>query len=145
MSSRLAAFLTPRSIALVGCPGDLTRPGARPLFYLRQHRYAGNVYPVNPRYAEIGGFKAYPALADLPERPDIVWVGVPGAQVEEALVEAARLGVPHAVILTAGFGETDAEGRRRGRRGSRSWRGRRPSRCSGRTCSASSTAGSACP
>ena len=113
MSSRLAAFLTPRSIALVGCPGDLTRPGARPLVYLRQHHYTGNVYPVNPRHAEIGGFKAYPSLAALPERPDIVWIGVPGAQVEAALVEAARVGVPHAVILTAGFGETDAGGRRR--------------------------------
>jgi len=113
VSSRLAAFLTPRSIALVGCPGDLTRPGARPLVYLRQHHYTGNVYPVNPRHAEIGGFKAYPSLAALPERPDIVWIGVPGAQVEAALVEAARVGVRHAVILTAGFGETDAGGRRR--------------------------------
>src|SRR5439155_1652464 len=82
-----------------------------PLVYLRQHHYTGNVYPVNPRHAEIGGFKAYPSLAALPERPDIVWIGVPGAQVEAALVEAARVGVPHAVILTAGFGETDAGGR----------------------------------
>src|SRR2546426_5075624 len=37
-----------------------------------------------------------PSLAALPERPDIVWIGVPGAQVEAALVEAARVGVPHA-------------------------------------------------
>src|SRR5207247_2737366 len=80
---------------------------------LTQHTAAAHVDPVTPRHAEIGGFKAYPSLAALPERPDIVWIGVPGAQVEAALVEAARVGVPHAVILTAGFGETDAGGRRR--------------------------------
>lgn len=34
---RLAAFLSPRSIALVGCPRDLSRPGARPLVYLKKH------------------------------------------------------------------------------------------------------------
>ncbi len=111
MTSRLADLLNPRSIALVGCPGDLTRPGARPIVYLRRHGYPGNVYPVNPRHAEIGGYKAYPSLAALPERPEVVWIGVPGAQVLETLEEAARLAVPNAVILTAGFSETDAAGR----------------------------------
>ena len=50
-------------------------------------------------------------LSALPERPDVVWIGVPGAQVLDALEEAARLGIPNAVILTAGFAETDAAGR----------------------------------
>lgn len=43
MTSRLADFLNPRSIALVGCLGDLTRPGARPVVYLKRHGYPGNV------------------------------------------------------------------------------------------------------
>ena len=111
MTSRLGELLNPRSIALVGCPGDLTRPGARPVVYLRRHGYPGNVYPVNPRHAEIGGYKAYPSLAALPERPEVVWIGVPGPQVLETLEEAARLAIPSAVILTAGFSESDAAGR----------------------------------
>jgi acyl-CoA synthetase (NDP forming) len=113
VSSRLAAFLKPRSVALVGCPSDLTRPGARPLVYLQKHGYPGQVYPVNPRHAEIGGLRAYPSLADLPERPDAVWIGVPGGDVPAVLEEAARLKIPNAIILTAGFGETDAAGRAR--------------------------------
>ncbi|MGH7393388.1 MAG: acetate--CoA ligase family protein, partial [Candidatus Rokuibacteriota bacterium] len=111
--SRLATFLTPRSVALVGCPSDLTRPGARPLLYLRQHGYPGSIYPVNARHAEIGGLRAYPTLSDLPERPDMVWIGVPGSDVQPVLEEAARLKIPNAVILTAGFGETDGAGKRR--------------------------------
>jgi len=113
MNSRVAAFLAPRSIALVGVPGDLTRPGARPLVFLLKHGYGGRIFPVNPRRAEIAGLRSYPTLADLPERPDTVWVGVPGPEVLGVLEEAGRLGVPNAVILTAGFGETDAEGRGR--------------------------------
>lgn len=113
MSARLAAFLAPRSIALVGVPGDLARPGARPLVFLLKHGYRGRIFPVNPRRAEIGGLRAYPALADLPERPDTVWVGVPGPEVLGVLQEAGRLRIPNAVILTAGFGETGADGRRR--------------------------------
>ena len=78
MSSRLAGFLVPRSIALVGCPSDLTRAGARPLLYLMKHGYPGQIYPVNPRHPEIGGLRAYPTLADLPE-PHVM---MPGKAVE---------------------------------------------------------------
>jgi len=110
VTSRLAAFLAPRSIALVGCPSDVSRPGARPLLYLQKHGYSGQIYPVNPRHAEIGGLRAFPTLSDLPERPDTVWIGVPGSDVIPVLEEAARLKVPNAVIMTSGFGETDRHG-----------------------------------
>ena len=113
MSSRLAAFLTPQSVAIVGCPSDLTRPGARPLVFLQQHRYPGRIYPVNPRHARIGGLPAFPSLAELPEKPDLAWIGVPASDVDAVFGEVVRLGIPNAVILTAGFGETDRAGRRR--------------------------------
>lgn len=113
MSARLHAFLRPASIALVGCPGDLSRPGARPLVYLLQHGYPGRIYPVNPHHREIGGRPAFPSLGALPERPDLVWIGVPGDEVPGVLEEAAGLKIAHAVILTAGFAETDQAGRRR--------------------------------
>lgn len=113
MTSRLAALLAPRSVAIVGCPSDLSRPGARPFVYLTKHGYPGQIYPVNPRHAEIGGRPAFPALAALPDKPDVVWIGVPAPEVAAVLREAAELGIPHAVVLTAGFAETAAEGRRR--------------------------------
>jgi acyl-CoA synthetase (NDP forming) len=111
--SRLASFLNPRSVALVGCPSDLSRPGARPLVYLLKHGYPGRIYPVNARSREIGGLRAYPTLSALPESPEVAWIGVPGPDVQGVLEECARLKIPNAVILTAGFGETDAEGKAR--------------------------------
>lgn len=56
--SRLRQFLAPKAIAIAGCPGDLSRPGARPLVYLLRHGFAGAIYPVNPRHEEIGGLPA---------------------------------------------------------------------------------------
>ena len=59
MTSRLAAFLSPRSIALVGCPSDLSGSGARPLVYLNKDGDPRQIYPVNPRHTEIGGPSAH--------------------------------------------------------------------------------------
>jgi acyl-CoA synthetase (NDP forming) len=107
---RLGRLFAPRAIALVGVPGDLDRPGARPLRHLRAHGYTGRIYPVNPRYPEIGGLPAYPTLETLPERPDVAWIGLPAAQSAEAIAACGRAGVPFAVVLAAGFAETGAAG-----------------------------------
>ena len=50
----LGRLLAPRAIALVGLPGDLSRPGGRPLHFLRRHGYPGRIHLVNPRHREIG-------------------------------------------------------------------------------------------
>jgi acetate---CoA ligase (ADP-forming) len=107
---RLRAFLAPRSIALVGIPGDEGSPLARPLFALRRHGFTGAVYPVNPRRSAIGGERCYPALAALPEPPDLAWIAVPGHRVPAVLDECIAVGIRHAVVVSAGFAESDASG-----------------------------------
>lgn len=42
--------------------------------------------------AEIGRLRACPALSDLPERPDMVWIGVTVGDVQPVRGEATRLG-----------------------------------------------------
>lgn len=106
----LARLFAPRSIALVGLPGDLSRPGARPLHFLRRHGYPGRVYPVNPGHRVIGDLPAYPSLETLPEPPDVAWIGVPAAKAADAIVACGRAGVPFAVVLGAGFAETGESG-----------------------------------
>jgi acyl-CoA synthetase (NDP forming) len=106
----LARLFTPRSIALVGAPGDLSRPGARPLHFLLRHGYRGRVYPVNPGHRMIGGLPAYPALDALPERVDVAWIGLPAAQTVQAIQACGAARVPFAVVLSAGFAETGEGG-----------------------------------
>jgi acyl-CoA synthetase (NDP forming) len=106
----LARLFSPRSIALVGVPGDLSRPGARPLHFLRRHGYPGRLYPINPRHRVIGDLPAYEDLGALPEVPDVAWIGLPAAQAADAVLTCGRAGVRFAVILGAGFAETGEQG-----------------------------------
>ena len=109
----LTALLRPRAVAIVGASDDPKKDAARPLRFLRKHGYAGAVYPVNPRRDTVLGERAWPSLAALPERPDHVYIVGAAERVEDAVVEAAGLGVPTATVLADGFAETGPEGRHR--------------------------------
>lgn len=106
----LGQLFAPRAIALVGVPGDLSRPGARPLHFLRRHGYPGRIHLVNPRYREIGGLPAHPSLAAVPKPVDVAWIGLPAARAPDAVRECGRAGVPFAIVLGAGFAEAGGEG-----------------------------------
>jgi acyl-CoA synthetase (NDP forming) len=103
-------LFAPRGIALIGVPGDLSRPGARPLHFLRRHGYPGRIFPVNPGHRVIGDLPAYPSVDALPEPPDVAWIGLPAAQAADALAACGRARVPFAVVLGAGFAELGESG-----------------------------------
>lgn len=106
----LAALFKPRSIAVVGASSDPTKTGGRPVHMLLKHGFAGAIYPVNPKADEIQGLPAYASIEALPETPDMMIVAVPGAAAVAVLETAASRGVAAAVVLSAGFAETSAEG-----------------------------------
>ena len=55
----LDALFRPRSIAILGASTDPTRIGGRPVYGLRIAGFAGNVYPVNPKYTEGGNVSGH--------------------------------------------------------------------------------------
>ncbi|HYF59756.1 MAG TPA: CoA-binding protein [Burkholderiaceae bacterium] len=61
---------TNRTIAVVGLSADWFRPSFFAAKYMLDHGYT--VIPVNPRYPEILGCRAYPSLLDVPVRVDMV-------------------------------------------------------------------------
>ena len=103
----LRTVLNPKSVAVIGASENENKIGGRPLLYLARHGYKGKVYPINPKRAEIQGFKAYPSLADLPDAPEAAIVALAGDAAIEAVEQCARRGVKTAVVMTSGFGETD--------------------------------------
>jgi acetate---CoA ligase (ADP-forming) len=109
-ASALHRLFAPRAIALVGVPGDLSRPGARPFHFLRRHGYPGRVHLVNPGHRVIGDLPAYPSLDALPEPPDVAWIGLPAAQAVDTIEACGRARVPFAVVLAAGFAEAGESG-----------------------------------
>jgi acyl-CoA synthetase (NDP forming) len=114
---RLAqALFAPKSVALIGASADTAKNNSRPLRFLRQHGYAGKVFPVNPRGGEISGEKAWPDLKSVPEPVDHAFIMVPAAAVPDIVAQCCERGVPVATIFSAGFAELGEEGLVRQRR-----------------------------
>src|SRR5512142_382022 len=107
----LRPLFAPRSIAVVGASprgwlGSTVRDN------LRAMRSETRCYFVNPRYQEVHGERCWPALGDLPERPDTVILAVNPLRAARFAQEAADAGVPSLVIPGGGVvegGEAAAE------------------------------------
>ena len=54
----LEQMLSPRSVAIVGASDNPGRIGGRPLAYLIDHKFTGDIYPVNPTRDTVQGLKA---------------------------------------------------------------------------------------
>lgn len=106
----LDALLRPRSIAIVGASTREGSFGLRLLNSITSGPYRGAVYPINPRYEEIGGRRCYSSLKALPEPADCVAFAVSDDLVEAALAEAANGGVRGAVIFGRAYEAPGREG-----------------------------------
>ena len=107
----LSDFLNPRSIAIVGASNDLVRVGGQPIKLLCDFGFAGKIYPVNPKYPEINGLKCYPDVASLPQPCDVALIALAGAHVPGVIEQCGKAGIKSLIVLSAGFGETGAEGK----------------------------------
>ncbi|MGE8367416.1 acetate--CoA ligase family protein [Cupriavidus sp.] len=112
MNQTLQALLAPRSIAVIGASDHIHKIGGRPIHYMREHGYAGKLYPVNPQRDTIQGLPAFASLDALPEVPELAIVVVSGDAAVSAVRDCARLGVAAAIVIASGFGEAGEEGRR---------------------------------
>jgi acyl-CoA synthetase (NDP forming) len=106
------SLFNPRSIAIIGASDDPTRIGGLPIRFLRQHGYAGKIFPVNPKYKEIAGLPCFPALKDIPEPVDLALIGIPRQLVLEAIKGCAAKRVPFVILFSAGYAEMGEEGRK---------------------------------
>lgn len=108
----LDALFNPRSIAIVGASADGSSVAGRPLRILVQHGYAGTLYPVNPKYQELFGRRAYGRIAELPEPVDLAMIAVPARHVLGVLQECAEVRTKVAMVFSSGFAESDEHGAR---------------------------------
>jgi acetyl coenzyme A synthetase (ADP forming)-like protein len=111
----LGPLFRPRSIAVVGASRDAHAVGGAVFRSLLQGGFNGPVYPVNPGAAAVASVRAYHAVTDIPDPVDLAVIAVTGERVASVVADCARKGVRALVVLSAGFGETGAEGQARQR------------------------------
>lgn len=72
--------------------------------------FGGEVFPVNPKRPSVLGVKAYPNLKSIPKKIDLAVVVTPAKIVPSLISECADLGIPAAIIISAGFKEMGPPG-----------------------------------
>ncbi|WP_456620614.1 acetate--CoA ligase family protein [Bradyrhizobium sp. P5_C12] len=106
-------LIRPRSVAIIGASADPSKTSGRPVSYLQKHGFAGEIYPVNPKVADIGGLACYVDVASLPDVPDVGIVLLGAERAHIAVRELSERGAAAAIVLASGFTETGAEGAER--------------------------------
>ncbi|MFM8999095.1 MAG: GNAT family N-acetyltransferase [Actinomycetota bacterium] len=103
-------FLEPASVAVIGASRDPESIGGRLFRNLLVQPFAGVVFPVNPSTPVVQGVTAYPTIDDVPGAVELAFIAVPAARVLEVARACGERGVRSLVVISAGFGETGAEG-----------------------------------
>lgn len=111
MKRSLDPIFKAKSIAVYGASSSPVKVGGRPLRYLKEQGYGGEIYPINPNYDTVQGLKCCRTVEEIPEGVDLAIIAVPAGVTLEALRRCVKQGVKAAVVLTAGFGEAGPEGR----------------------------------
>lgn len=107
----LQPLLEPKSVAIIGASSDFNKLNGRPIRNLLDKGYAGAIYPVNPKYDQVGPLPCYPNIQAIPGPIDLAVIILPAPSVEGCLRELAAVGARAAVVFSAGFGETGPEGK----------------------------------
>jgi acetyltransferase len=111
MSTRhLNRLFQPRSIAVIGASPHQPSVGRTVLANLIDETFAGPVYPVNPRYAELEGRPCYRSVREIHEPIDLAVVCTPASTVPGIVDDCGAMGVASLIILSAGFGESGPDG-----------------------------------
>ena len=108
----LTPLFTPKSVALFGASDREDSVGGVVFKNMLGAGFKGNIYAINPKRDEVQGQKAYKSLAAIGKVPDLAVVATPATSIPAIVEACGEHGVKTMLILSAGFRETGAEGRR---------------------------------
>ena len=106
----LDKIMKPKSIAVVGASTKPKTIGSEIMQRLRDYKFNGNIYPVNPKGGMIEGFQAYSSIAEIPGDVDLAIIVVNAKFVLDTIDQCNAKGIKGLCIITAGFKETGKEG-----------------------------------
>lgn len=103
--SNLKRLLSPGSITVVG-GGVWCESVVREC---RRAGFAGEIWPVHPKKATVGGLPAFSSVGSLPGVPDAAFIGVNREATIDVVGELSRIGCGGAVCFANGYSEAKAE------------------------------------
>lgn len=108
----LDSLFLPQTIAVIGASPRPHSVGYTVWRNLTGSPFAGQIFPVNIKHAEIDGVPCYSSVKDLPEPADLAVICTPPRTVPQLIAQLGETGTRAAIVLTAGLkGITDDEGK----------------------------------
>ena len=108
----LSSLFTPKSVVLFGASDKQDSVGGVVFRNLLTSGFKGRIFAINPKRDEVQGQKAFSSLEEIDEVVDLAVVATPAKSIPGIVEECGEHGVKMMLILSAGFRETGAEGRR---------------------------------
>lgn len=110
LKEQLDKIMKPKSIAVIGASTKEKTIGSEMMQRLRDYKFQGEIYPINPKADSIEGFKAYASVLDVPGNIDFAVLIIPKQFVLDTLAQCNEKGIKGICIISAGFKETGKEG-----------------------------------
>jgi acetyltransferase len=107
----LDPIFRPASVAVIGASERQGSVGRQILWNLLSSPFGGAVFPVNPKHRHVLGIQAFPSVKAIPEPVSLAVVSTPAETVPGVIAECVEVGVPAAIIISAGFKEFGERGR----------------------------------
>ena len=108
----LTSLFTPESVALYGASDKPDSVGGVVFKNLLTSGFKGHIFAINPKRDEVQGQKAFSSLEEIDELVDLVVVATPARSIPGIVEECGERGIKMMLILSAGFRETGAAGRK---------------------------------
>ncbi|HET7157646.1 MAG TPA: acetate--CoA ligase family protein, partial [Burkholderiales bacterium] len=99
----LEHLFKPTSVAVIGASDRPYSVGATVFRNLRDGGFSGALYPVNKGHTRVGGVRAYPDVASLPQVPELAVICTPAATVPGLIESLGARGTRAAIVLSAGL------------------------------------------
>ena len=108
----LDKIFEPQRVAVIGASDTPTSVGYTVLRNLIGSGFHGVVYPINSKREAVQGIHAYKDVSSLPHVPDLAVICTPAPTVPAIVRQCGEAGTRGLVIISAGFREVGAEGRK---------------------------------
>jgi len=106
-------FFKPRSIAIIGASETPGRIGYQVLSSIKEGGYEGDVFPISIKNkGPILGFEVYKSILDVPSPIDLAIFALSAQHAPEILKQCGKKNVKGVIIISGGFKELGAEGRK---------------------------------
>ena len=103
----------PESIVIIGASRNKSKIGSIIFHNILKTNYKGDLFLVNPSARQIEGYPVYKDISQLPQGIKLAIIVIPAQFVLQTIEDLGKKGVKYAVIISAGFKESGAEGRKR--------------------------------